>query len=311
MKLGVIQAFRQSPVLDALTFAPTDSLKITFIRQKSLPAPAFRKIGESYSSSKGDVRPGEDRIYALGQNIDVDKTLVRMKNSITDGRALQRAMALEAMTRTFHYYLINGDPTTDEDGFTGLWYRTQHDLPSTQSISAGSLDISPDTSETAWYTLMIDKLEELIDACNDGDVDDLLMDRKTKLRLEAGFRRSNLLSTTKDQLGRKFTTYGEGGPRLVAMGNHRDETDESAGTKIIGHDETTGGGALTGSNYTSIYAVKYGKDHLGGANEYPLEVTDKKELDDGVTYRDVVDWPVGIYLPRPRSLARLHGLLVE
>lgn len=309
LKLGVVQAFRQSPILDMLSYADTGDLKVTFTRAKSFPTPAFRKIGAAYSSSKGDFRPGEDRIYPLGQNIDVDKTLVRMKTGVNDPRAMHRELALEAMRRTFHYYFINGDPTTDEDGMTGLFYRLQKatDRLTSQSIDGSSIDLDG-AIDAAIASTLINKIEELVDACNEGDCDALLMDRTTKLRLEAAFRISGLLSTTEDQLGRKFSTYGQGGPKLIAMGYHRDETDTSAGTKVIGQAEATDGSALTGGGRTSIYAVKFGKDALGGAQEYAMEVTDKGELDDGVTYRDVIDWPVGIYIVKPRSIARLYGI---
>lgn len=310
--LGVVQAFRQSPVMDMLTYSTTGSLKISFIRAKSFPAPAFRKIGNSFSSSKGDFRPDEDRIYSLGQNIDVDKALVRWKdgNLVNDPRAAHEELALEAMRRTFHYYFINGDPTSDEDGLTGLFYRLVNNLPSSQSIDAEQLDISTIPTTSTITDTFIDRLEQLIDACMEGDCDALLMDRTTKLRVESIFRSSGLLATTKDQLGRKFSTYGEGGPALITMGYHRDETDISAGTKVIGHDEYADGSALSSGDYcTSIYAVKFGKDRLGGAQEYAMEVTDKGELDDGVTYRTVIDWPVGIYVAHPRALARMHGLI--
>jgi len=310
--LGIVQAFRMSPVMDMLTFTDTGSLKVKFMRAKSLPAPAFRKIGNSYTSSKGDFRPDEDRIYALGQNIEVDKALVRMTDTVNDPQVEHQKLSLEAMRRTFNYYFINGNPVTDEDGLVGLWYRlaVAADKLASQSISANQFNISTVPITTTIADTFLDYLEQLIDACMEGDVDALLMDRTTKLRAEAIFRKSGLLSTTTDQLGRKFTTYGEGGPKLVTMGSHRDETDISAGTKVIGHDEAQDGSALSSGDYcTSIYAVKFGKDAVGGAQEYPMEVDDKGLLEDGVTYRTVIDWPVGIYIAQPRAIARLYGLI--
>ena len=313
LKLGVVQSFRQSVVLDKMNFHDSSALKVNFIRQKSLPSPAFRKIGNSYSTSKGDFRPGEEALYALGTNIEVDKVLIKSKNFITDPRTAHRELALEAMKRTFHNYFIRGDPETDEDGITGLHYRLKNKLPSVQSIDGKQLDISVSPITTTLVDKTIDLLENLIDACMEGEGEMvLLMDRKTRLQLNAIFRKSNLLATTKDQLGRKFTTYGEGGPMLVPMGNHRDETDETPGTKIIGHDEHGDGSALSsGDGCTSIYCVQFGKDKFDGAQLYPMDVTDKGELDDGVTYRDVIDWPMGIYQPHLRAVSRIYGLITD
>lgn len=305
LKLGVVQVFREeSKVLDMLSFSVTGELDVKFMRAKSMPQPAFRKIGAAYSSTKGDLEPVEDRIYLLGGNIDVDKALERAR-SVVNTRAFHEQLQLKAIARTFNDYFINGDPTSDVDGVTGLWYRLQNDLPSGQQINA-ALDISPDTAVANWESKLIDAIEELMDNCVEGQADTLLMDRYTKLRLEAAFRKSNLLATTTDQLGRKFNTYGSGGPAIVSMGYKRDETSTSAGTKIIGHVEN--GLALTGGAQTSIYAAKFGKEFLGGAEEYNMDVVDKGELDDGVTYRTVVDWPMGIYILNPRSVARLYGI---
>ena len=307
LKLGVVQTFREvSKVMDMMSFTDIGDLQVKLIRAKSFPTPAFRKIGNAYNSTKGDFELVEERVYALGGNLDTDKTIERAKG-ILGARAAHEKLQLEAITRMFNHYLINGDPTSDPDGFTGLWYRLVNDLPSTQSIDA-NLDISPTTASTTWKTDIINALDQLIDACNEGDCDALLMDRSTRLRLQAAFKGSGLLATTTDQLNRKFLTYGEGGPMLINMGYQRDETSTSAGTKIIGHAENVGGTALTGGARTSIYAVKFGKDKFNGIQEYGLEVTDKGELDDGVTYRTVVDWPVGMYVAHPRSVARLYDI---
>jgi len=313
LKLGVVQAFRESPILDSLTFHTTGELEINFVRTKSLPAPAFRKLGAAYSSSKGDVRFDADRVYALGQNIEVDKAVERAKGKVVGQapRAAHRKLALEAMKRTFHYYFINGDERTDEDGIIGLHRRIIVQNMASQSIDAAQLDISTVPTTTTIVDTFLDYLEQLVDACMEGMPDALLMDRTTKLRMEAIFRKSGLLSTTTDQLGRKFSTYGEGGPKLITMGSHRDETDLSAGTKVIGHTESQDGAYLTGASdgCTSIYAIKFGKEYFDGAQEYPLEVDDKGLLEDGVTYRDVIDWPVGVFQPHPRAVARMYGLI--
>lgn len=308
LKLGYVQAFREDPILDKMPWTDAGDLKVSFMRAKSYPQPAFRKLGSSYSSSKSDVRSVEDKLFPLGQNIDVDKALVKMKNQPVDRRTWEREMAISAMKRTFRYYFINGDPTTDEDGFTGLWYRLVNQLPSSQSIDAGALDLTGDLSVAATRVAAINFIEQLIDQCNEGDCDALLMDRATLIKYEAVFRFSGLLPTTENHLGKKFRKYGDNGPLLIPMGYHRDETDESEGTKVIGQAEATNGSALTGGSRTSIYAVKFGKDQLGGAQEYPMDVQDKGELEDGVTYRDVLDWVLGIYVVRPRCVARLYGI---
>jgi hypothetical protein len=310
LKLGFVQAFREDPLMDKLPWTDTGDLKITFTRAKSMPQPSFRKLGNPYLSSKGDTRTVEDRIFHLGQNIDVDKALVKLKNQPVDRRTWEREMNLLAMKRTFRNYFINGNPATDEDGFTGLHYRLVNAHPASQSIDANGLDLTGDLSVNATRVKAITLLDELVDACNEGDCDALMMDRVTMMKYNSIFTFSGLDLTTEDHLGKKYKKYGN--VLLVPMGYNRDETDEDPGTKVIGHDEAADGSALTGGDgCTSIYAAKFGKDQLGGAQEYAMDVKDMGLLNDGVTYRDVIDWPLGIYTVRPRCIARVYGITAQ
>lgn len=314
LKLGVVQAFREDPLMDMMTWTDVGDLVVRWNIAKSFPTPNFRDLGDSYTSSKSDLRPKEDRLYPIGQNIDVDKALTRIQNSpIGDRRTYERQMSLDAMKRTWRYYLINGNPDeTGYKGFTGLWYRLVNNHPASQSIDADGLDLTGDLSVAATRIAAIRKLEDLIDQCNEGDCDAILWDRVTHRAYESVFKFSGLLTTTQDHLGRKFKRYGTDGPFLIPMGYHVDETDVSEGTKVIGHDEAEDGSALTdGDGCTSAYGVKFGKDQLTGLQEYALEMTDKGELEDGVTYRDVLDWVIGITAIRPRCISRLYGITAQ
>ena len=118
----------------------------------------------------------------------------------------------------------------------------------------------------------INLLENVIDQCNEGDCDAILMDRVTLIKFESAFRFSGLLSTTVDHLGPTLPEAMVIMVRcLIPMGYHRDErlpwTPKAQ--KVIGHAEAADGSALSGSTYTSIYAVKFGKDQLGGIQGIP------------------------------------------
>ncbi len=307
LKLGAVQTWRQtSKIMDMMSFAPTDTLGINFLRAASLPSPSFRKIGEAYTSGKGDVEPLQESIYSFGANIDIDKVLERSKG-IVDGRTFHTKLALEAMARVFNKFYINGSPSLDVDGFVGLRHRLINDLPSAQTIAGGGWDVSIDTAQSNWQQGFIDRIEALLDACPEANA--LIMNRQARLRFQAALRGSGLLATTVDQIGKTWSTYGAGGPMLIDIGEDRDETASAAGTQIILNTELDDGSATTGGDATTIYAVRFGEMYHSGAQLYGLEVTDKGELDDGVTYRTVVDWPIGIYVINPRSVARLTGIV--
>ncbi|KKK85527.1 hypothetical protein LCGC14_2772430, partial [marine sediment metagenome] len=67
----------------------------------------------------------------------------------------------------------------------------------------------------------------------------------------------------------------------------------------------------TGSEETSVYAVKYGENEfLWGMQQDALEVTDVGLTDDGML-RDRVEWVVGLAHSQPLSIARAYGFVAN
>ncbi len=308
LKAGVIDILRQeSTLMDYISFENWDSLSVEVVRTKSLPTVGTRKINEGWTESKGATDTIFDKMTAIGGLIDVDKLLVKSR-SIVDQRALQTQMFVQAMALKFNDLFINGDPASDEDEFAGLWYRLVNLLPSSQTVLVGGLDVSSDASGLAANQLtLIDKLHELIDALHMGKGDFLIANNVMKLRLDSALRASGMLKTTEDAYGRKFQTFGEGGPKIIDAGV-TDPLDKTA--RIIGNVELDDGSALTGGDATSIYALKMGGgQYCQGFQLYPMEVDDKGLLENGVDYRTIIDWAVGIYMIHPWSAARLVGIV--
>ncbi|RME37941.1 MAG: hypothetical protein D6794_06150 [Deltaproteobacteria bacterium] len=308
LKAGIVDILRaESPIMDALPFENSDTLDIQILRTKSLPSIGTRRINQSFSASKGATDSITERIVNLGGMIDVDKVLVRA-GSVVDQRALQTQLFVKAMALKFNDLFINGNPTTNYDSLTGLRYRLINDLPSTQTVTAGGIDVSPDSSTlSADQVTLIDKIHELLDVCAMKTADFLVMNREMKLRLEAALRGTGLLDTTQDNYGRRFETFGSGGPKILDIGS-TDPLDYTQ--RIIGNTETNDGSATTGGTATSIYAVKVGGgEYVNGFQLYEMDVNDLGLLTDGVTYRTVIDWPMGIYMVNPFSVARLVGVI--
>jgi hypothetical protein len=152
---------------------------------------------------------------------------------------------------------------------------------------------------------LIDGLDALIDACDGHTADLLIMNGTLRLRLIASLRQQKMFATDKDSFGRVIYRYGEGGPEIVNAGPKADQT-----TEIIGNVELTNGTAITGGAATSIYAVKLAPmKYLQGIQEYALRTADLGELEAKPVYRVRVDWPVGIALINPRSIARACGII--
>lgn len=308
LKAGVIDILREtSPVLDKLSFADEGKLDIEILRTKSLPTVASRKIGASFSESKGQVEPIVDRIVNFGGYIDIDKALFKARTKV-DQKSLQISLFTKAMGSYFNNVFFNGTPSSDYDSLTGIWYRLVNYLPSSQSINASSLDVSPDApSLSTNIKTLLDHIHQLIDVTGrPGGPDVLFMGRTMKLRLESALRQSSMLATTEDAYGRKFPTFGQGGPMIMEAGV-TDPLDLTA--QVLGVTEAANGSALTGGACSSIYAIKFGDEYLNGFQEYPLDVNDVGWLESGVAYRIVVDWTPGIYMVSPFSVGRIHGIV--
>jgi len=307
LKAGVIDILRNaSVIMDYMSFEDWDSLNMEIIRTKTLPTVGTRKIGEGWTESKGTT----DSVFAsmsnIGGYIDVDKLLVKAK-SIVDQRALQTSMYTKSVALKFNSLFFKGNPVVDEDEFAGVRYHLINLLPASQTVLGGGLDISPDGAALAADSVkLIDALHDTIHQCDMHQADFFFCNDTMKLRLGAALRASGMLKTTEDAFGRKFETFGEGGPKIVDVGP-TDPLDKTA--RIIGNTELDNGSAETGGDATSIYAVKFGGEYLNGFQLYPIEVEDIGKLESGVAYRSIIDWAVGMYLIHPWSIARLVGVV--
>ena len=303
LEQAVIKTWREtSPIMDLLKFKQKSALSIEFLRTKTLPVSTWRDFNDDFTQIKVETEKITERVHFIGNKIDIPKALV-LADAIVDQRKLQEQAIVQSQAKTFNESFINGDPTADAKEIIGLRYRLQNALAAGQSIDGGDLDISPDTAlTTTWISRLFNGLEDLRSRCDGSDCDAFLMNRTTKLRLEAAMRESGLKSTTEDKLGKRYPSYGEGGPRIIDMGYAYDDS-----TLII--PDTESEGVITGAAETSIFAVKFGEPYLAGFYEYPINVEDVGLLEDRINYRTVVEWSPGIYMVNPRSVAWLYDLV--
>lgn len=310
LKAGVMEIMREtSRLMDVLSWEDATSLDIEVIRTEALPTITSRKIGGTFTESKGRVGKITERIVNVGAYIDFDKVLLAAK-TVYDQKALQTKMFTQAIALHFNNLFINGGPSSDYDDLTGLRYRLINDLPAANTITNSTgLDVSPDATSLATNQGIL--IEQLHALCNvvgygAGGPSHLLMNNTMKMRLEAALRASGALKTTKDAYGRKFPTFGDGGPEIVDVGP-TDPLDLT--TRIIGNVELADGTAITGGASTSIYAIKVGEEFLNGFQLYAPDVQDIGRLESGLADRIVIDWPLGIYHVSPFAFGRMVGVI--
>jgi hypothetical protein len=307
IKRGVIDVLRrESFIMDKLPWEKTGSLSMQVMRTKGVPSVAFRKIGETFSESKATIEPVVERVFDCGGYFDIDKVLMAADAEINQAK-FQADSFVTSLAYQFNDYFISGDPTVDVDGFAGLRYRLMGgDLPAALSVDAGGINVGPGAATEALdykeFNKLYDYVEQAQHELNGHKADVILVNNTMFLRFISGLRRLRLLATTKNALGQTLSTWGEGGPVILDLGVKADQT-----TKIL-TDTETATGVPTGGALSSVFLAKLGGNFLNGFYLYDIDVNGPYKLENGVAFRTVIDWPVGIYHWDERAFARVYNI---
>jgi len=307
LNAAVAKTWREaSPILDMLTFKPSTNLSEKILRFNALPTVPWRKIGESFTQLKVNPEQIEERLYFMGAKMDIPYEYVKAVG-LVDQRAAQEDAILRGVAYAFNTAFFTGSPASDEDAIVGLHYRIVNDLAAAQSIDGAALDISSNTAVTvaAQTSGLFDLLDAALNVVEGNPSDKVLFMGETAHRaFQRICRASQMLATTKDQIGRQFLTYGEGGPKVVRAGYTVGQT-----AQILTDVELDDGSALTGGAASSIYCVRFGEPYLSGWCQEMPTAEDVGLLEDRVSYRTVVKFSPGLFMSHPRSMSRIYGLV--
>ena len=296
---AVVHTYREaSPVMDMLSFKTSSNLTEEVLKYNELPTIPWRDVQESFTNVKVEGTPEKERLHFMGAQIDVPYEYVKA-GSIQDIRGTQSEAMIKGSAYTFNDAFFNNDPITDRKGLVGLFYRANTMFGSDQRINA-NIDVSPDTALTDAQYKLIDVMEDLLDRVEgEHSQKTIFMGRTLYLRVQSLLRRSNLLSTTTDQLGREFKTYG--GAKIVKAGYKVDQTSQIMG------DVETSYTALTGGALSSMYCVRFGEPYVAGWCQEMPTAEDVGLLENRTHYRTVVRFSPGLYIAHPRAIARAYG----
>jgi len=291
--------YEESQPMKYIPWETIGSLHKKMVRIQTLPSVARRKLNAAWTSSTGTTEPISEGLSLIGGNIDVDKEMVEDNQTIEDIRTLQQIMKVKAMAYEFTDSFINGSIVSDEDDFDGLKVRcNRSDMSAQKILSATAGNLITDTQAHALdFLAEMDKLTYAID----GHKPTFMCTNDIGLRkINQALRIADVLDKTKDQFGNLVTMWGGNIP-IYDMGVNADQS-----TKVMADEDVAG---VAGSDYFSIYAVKVGEGtDFWGIQKHKLEVKNAGLLEDQVTYRTNVNWPVGLALINKRSIARLYGI---
>lgn len=258
--------------LPALGFQNTVGGKVSFTRQKTLPATAFRAIGTEFDATVGETETVSEDLKIGGGRVQFDRALINRGGE--QGAIEQQAMMIASFARNWNKSFYKGDGGSNS--FTGLQARL---------TTAGKNLI--DNEDAGLNLYLLDKV--LLNVRGDNLV--LAMGRGMAARLQQGAKTLRNVNYTPATYGVSPATYS-GVPILLAG----EETDES---EILDFGET--------ADTTSIYVMSLGETGVVGAQTKPMEVfwpTGRQEVDSPF----IVEWDSNFIIKNPRSAIRIKGI---
>lgn len=293
----------------------------------NLPTVNWRPLNAEGQTTSGTPSPYQEQAYILTNYIDTDKYLVLDKNQIGSPRANQVNAYLKGKTYDFNFKFFKNDHVTgDSNAPVGIRYRIdnggQFGVRPENKIDCGgaTADISQAglTAKTGIiFFEMLDQLLWSVDA-PDGTGVVLYMNDYVIRRLNSVVKflgTSGGFDISKDQYNRTLTTYKNA--IIRDPGVKADQTTRiiagnaiPAGAGSVG--ETAAGVDSTGAsaNFTSIYAVNYSEGHFYGWQFSEINVQDLGLINNGVIYRTLIDWAIGLMNDSTRSLGRLYDIKI-
>lgn len=290
------------------------SLKASGVRFEGdeLPVVDWVKLNVDPTVVTATPKAYEAQAYMIRNAIDTDRRLVQDENAIQDPRAVRLEAYLRSVAYAFNDVFINNTHTAgDTDAPVGLRGRLDeyatYGCESELKIDGGAVDLSQGGMTAATANNFLELVDTLLSylGAPDGNgvvlyMNDTLLRRFNRairvLGAGAGF------NTVEDAFGRTIERYK--GAMVRDIGRKKDQS-----TRIITTTEDSSG--VDGSStYTSLYGVRYGQDGLFGWQMESLEqsVRDLGLLDNGITYRTVIDWAVGLYQAHTRAVGRIFEI---
>lgn len=277
----------------------------------NLPTVDWVKLNTPGPTTSGTPTPFQESAYLIRNNIDVDKALVEDENQIADPRAVQLGAYLKSVAYDMNDKFINNNHVDgNSDSLVGLKARiddgAKYGVRSENKINGGAVDLRLANRTAKSFAQFLELIDQLLWSVGspDGTGVVIYLNETMQRRWDSAakeFAGNGGFSQGMDQLDRSITRYKNAVIRDIGR-----KADQE--TKIITSTEAADGTDPGNSTYTSIYAVRYGEEHLGGWQYEPMAGKDLGLLEGGHVYRTNVDWVGGLYPATNRCMARVYGV---
>lgn len=319
MQAGAVETFIvHSDLAKVLPFKQVDTVQINTRRENTLPATGWAARGVRFID--GGV-PGfeyvTDSVYSLGGEYTIDK-IDKMDKGPWVEEPLARAIRtrIKSMAYNFHNMVINGDHATEPDAPEGVKVRVNN-MAAAQTVyantSTSQLDLRAGFITNALAYQFLDAIDNVRYAL-DGRKADICL---TDIDFIQAFKRSLR------QIGNYVAAPGTPVTVAGARGTSAEPPNPQSifewdGTKYIDMgfkaDQTTKVVATTTVNSVACRPAYFlrmdEKEYFHALSMQDLTVSDPFMLDDGRSWRVVIDMIVGFRHVHPKSISQLLGTYV-
>ena len=255
----VVDTFlRESEILQVLPFdntvSPQGGSTLTYsYTQTQIPSTAaFRKLNEEYTGNEAKLVKKSADLKIFGGKFGMDRVLKQAENKYNN-MAFQMEQKIQGAISLFHYTLINGDSSTQEESFDGLDKMLAG--TTTEFNTKSVIDVSDITKMKANADQLYEALQILI---RETGADALLMNASMISKIQTMARILGYKTETEEAFGKKVTSMD--GVRFMDLKNHY----TVSGTAVTANacvknniSRTIAGGGSQTTGLTDIYAAKF------------------------------------------------------
>lgn len=241
----VIDEFRRSPLINALTFDNTvkpqggSTLAYVYNRITTQPSAEGRAINSEYTPQHAVTEQKVANLKVLGGSFEIDRVIARDEVQVVNHIEFQLAQKAKATVALFHDLFINGNSTTTPTEFDGIEVAL---VGSSTIIDEGVIDLSTSTAVETNGKKFLYALRKLIGSM-DGATHILCnRDAYTAFQTVADFIPN--VRYSRDELGNEVLFYGSA--QIVDLGDKPATSNPVIANSALG--------------ITSIYAIRAGLD---------------------------------------------------
>ena len=260
----VVDTFiRESEILQLLPFdnavSPSGGSTLTYgYTQTKLPSTAaFRELNAEYTASEATIEKKAVELKVFGGKFSMDRVLKKAEGRFNN-MAFQMEQKIRAAVSLFHYTLVNGDETTNDEEFDGL-DKMLADTSTEYNATGAAGEIAIDLSTIETIKANADRFYEALSVLiADTSADALLVNRQTLTKIQTVARILGYKTESEEAFGRKVTSMD--GVRLMDLGNHYTVASSTVTANPVvkaGISRNIGTASAAVTGLTDIYAVHF------------------------------------------------------